>query len=161
MDRKLKESDENVLILPGACVTGEVTFGPGCSVWYNAVLRADGNSMTIGRETNIQDNAVLHAEKRPIVLGNRVSVGHGAILHSCTVEDECVIGMGAILLDGAVIGRHSLVAAGALVTKGTVIPAGSMVMGSPARVRRPLTQEEIEGLTENALHYLDLKETYR
>ncbi len=157
----LKESDENVLILPGARVTGDVSFGADCSVWYNAVIRADGSPITIGAATNIQDGALLHGDTGPITVGERVSVGHGAILHCCAVGDDSLIGMGAVVLDGAVIGKRCLVAAGALVTGGTRVPDGSLVMGSPARVRRELTGEEKEELRRNALHYVELKELHR
>jgi len=156
-----KTSDENVVILPGAQVMGDVSFAPDCSVWYNAVIRGDGNSITVGRATNIQDGALLHGDKGPITVGERVSVGHGAILHCCTVGDECTIGMGAIVLDGAVIGNNCLVAAGALVTGGTHIPDGSLVMGCPAVVRRALTQAEKDDIRHNALHYVELKEQHR
>ena len=160
--RILRQTDENVVILPGAKVSGDVTFGPGCSVWYNAVIRGDENPVIIGENTNIQDNATIHTGiLGPVILGNGVTVGHNAILHSCTVGDLCIIGKGAIVLDGAVIGSNCIVGAGALVTKGTVIPDGSMVLGSPASVRRPLTPEEIEGIRHNTFSYVENKERYR
>lgn len=163
MDLKaLRQTDENVVILPGAKVSGDVTFGHGCSVWYNAVIRGDAAPIVIGENTNVQDNATLHTnDVQPLIVGNCVTVGHNAVLHSCTVEDGCLIGMGAIVLDGAVIGENSIVGAGALVTKGTAIPAGSMVLGSPARVKRPLTAEELAGVRRNCLAYLTDKEKYR
>ena len=163
MDYKtLRETDETVVILPGALVNGSVTFGRGCSVWFNAVIRGDQAPITIGENTNIQDNSTLHtSDRRGMSLGSGVSVGHNAVLHSCTVGDNCLIGMGAIVMDGAVIGSNSIVGAGALVTKNTVVPEGSMVLGSPATVRRPLTEEEIEGNRRNARAYLAKKELYR
>lgn len=163
MDLKERFSTtEDVVILPGAMVNGDVTMGRGCSVWFNAVIRGDVSPISIGEDTNIQDNAVLHTSfDLPLTLGRGVTVGHGAILHSCTVEDNVLIGMGAIVLDGAVIGRDSIVGAGALVTKNTQVPPGSMVLGSPARVKRALTKEEIEGIRENARVYLREKERYR
>ena len=153
---------EDVVILPGAMVNGDVTLGRGCSVWFNAVIRGDVSPIRIGEDTNIQDNAVLHTSfDLPLTLGRGVTVGHGAILHSCTVEDNVLIGMGAIILDGAVIGRNSIVGAGTLVTKNTQVPPGSMVLGSPAKVKRALTGEEIAAIRENAQMYLREKERYR
>lgn len=149
------------LIFPGAVVVGDVTLGQNCSVWYNAVVRADEAPIFIGDETNIQDNAVLHVGLEPLRLGAGVTVGHGAILHSCTVGDNSLIGMGATVLDGAVIGKNCLIAAGALVTPRTVIPDGSMVMGAPAKVKRELTAEEVEANRLNAQVYVELKEGYR
>lgn len=163
MDLKtLRETDENVVILPGAKVSGDVSFGEGCSVWYNAVIRADTNCIRIGRNVNIQDNVVLHSGRDyPITLGDGVTVGHGAIVHGCTVGDNCLVGMGAILLNGVVLGKNCIVGAGALVTGRTVIPDGSMVLGSPARVVRPLTQEEIDGIRKGNDQYVSMKELYR
>ena len=153
---------EDVVILPGAHITGHVTIAPGCSVWYNTVIRGDEAPITIDENTNIQDNCTLHTDHdTPLHIGRGVTVGHNAILHSCTVGDNCLIGMGAIVLDDAVIGRDCIVGAGALVTKGTVVPDGSMVLGSPARVKRALTAEEIEGIRQNALAYVRDKELYR
>ena len=160
--KQLFTSTDEVLILPGAVVNGDVTLSKGCSVWYNAVVRGDVSPIIIGEDTNIQDNAVLHTSHgMPLVLGRGVTVGHGAILHSCTVEDNVLIGMGAILLDGAVIGRNSIVGAGALVTKNTQVPPGSMVLGSPARVKRALTEEEIAAIRENAREYVAIQSRYR
>ena len=163
MDFKhLRQTDETVILLPGARVNGDVTLGPGCSVWFNAVIRGDEAPIAIGENTNIQDNATLHTSYgHPMNVGSGVTVGHNAILHSCTVGDNCLIGMGAIVLDDAVIGRDCIVGAGALVTKRTVIPDGSMVLGSPARVKRALTPEEIDGIHRNALAYVRDKELYR
>lgn len=162
MDLKtLRQSDETVTILPGAVVVGDVTFGPGCSVWFNAVLRGDGKPITVGAGTNIQDNAVLHSDVSPTVLGEYVTVGHGAIVHGCAVGDNTVVGMGAILLNGAKVGKNCIVGAGAVVTGKMDAPDGSMLLGSPARVVRPLTQAELDGLRPSAEHYMELKEAYR
>ena len=152
----------DVMILPGARITGAVAIASGCSVWYNTVIRGDESPITIQENTNIQDNCTLHTGlDTPLRVGRGVTVGHNAILHGCTVGDNCLIGMGAIVLDGAVIGRNSIVGAGALVTKRTVVPEGSLILGSPAQVKRPLTPEEIERLLLTAQHYLELKEQYR
>lgn len=150
------------LIFPGAVVVGDVTLGENCSVWFNAVIRADEAPITIGDGTNIQDNATLHvSEDNPLTVGKNVTIGHGAILHSCTVEDGALIGMGAVVLDGAVIGQDAMVAAGALVTPRTVIPAGTLAVGSPAKVKRELTPEEIAANRRNSEGYAARKEKYR
>lgn len=163
MDLKtLRQTDGDVVILPGARVNGDVTIGRGSSVWFNAVIRGDEAPITIGENTSIQDNVTLHTSHgHPLRVGSGVTVGHNAVLHSCTVGDNTLIGMGAIVLDDAVVGRDCVVGAGALVTKGTVIPDGSMALGSPARVKRALTPEEIEGNRRNALSYIKEKELYR
>jgi carbonic anhydrase/acetyltransferase-like protein (isoleucine patch superfamily) len=132
-------------IARGAVVIGDVTLGDYSSVWYNAVLRGDINRIVIGHHTNIQDNSVIHlADEFPCLIGNWVTVGHTAIVHACTVGDECLIGMGATILDGAEIGEQSIIGANALVTQFTKIPPGSMVLGSPAKVVRTLSAEECQ-----------------
>lgn len=149
----------SVFLAQGAQIVGDVTIGEHSSVWYNAVLRGDCAPIVVGRDTNIQDAAVLHcSQKAPTIVGDGVTVGHTAILHSCTVGNHSLIGMGAIVLDQAVIGKECLIGAGALVTPRTVIPDGSLVVGSPAKVKRTLTQEEKEQLRENALEYLALSQ---
>ncbi len=161
--RRRHSSDEAVLILAGAQVLGRVAFtGPECSVWFNAVVRGGLDGITIGRRTNIQDCAVLHTDEGfPCTVGEDVTIGHGAIVHGCTVGDRVLIGMGAVVLTGAVIGSDCIVGAGALVTGKSVIPPGSMVLGSPARVVRPLTEEERASVVESAEHYAAMKEQYR
>jgi carbonic anhydrase/acetyltransferase-like protein (isoleucine patch superfamily) len=148
---------------PSAQVIGDVTLGERASVWPNATLRGDVHWIRIGDDSNIQDNSVCHVDSGdfPLLVGNRVTVGHSVVLHGCTVEDECVIGIGAIVLNGARIGGGSVVAAGALVTEGMVIPAGSMVMGVPAKVRREVTEAERERFRDNAARYVALREIYR
>ncbi len=146
-----------VYIAAGAIVTGDVTLGDYASVWYNAVLRGDINRIVVGHHTNIQDTAVLHlADQLPCVLGNHVTVGHGAVVHACTIKDEVLIGMRAIVLDGAVVGEQSLIGAGSLVTQGTEIPPGSLALGSPARVVRRLTDPERAGLKRIAEKYVQI-----
>ena len=162
MDLKtLRQTDNDAVILPGAAVVGDVTLGPGCSVWFNAVLRGDGRPIVLGEGCNVQDCAVLHSEKHATLLGDWVSVGHGAIVHGAVVGDNTIVGMGATLLDFAKIGKNCMVGAGAVVTGKLDAPDGSLVLGSPARVVRPLTEEEIAGLRKNAEHYTELKEMYR
>ncbi len=149
--------DPAAYVSPHAVVMGDVRLGPRASVWPMAVLRADINFIEIGEGSNIQDGCVVHlAEDLPVVVGRLVTVGHGAILHACRVEDECLIGMRATVLDGAVIGRGSIVGAHALVTKETRIPPGSLVMGTPAKVVRALRAEEIAGIRVWADHYVAL-----
>lgn len=149
-------------IFPGAVVVGDVDLGQDCSVWYNAVIRADEAPITIGDGTNVQDNATLHvAPGKPLKLGKGVTIGHGATLHSCFVGDNALIGMGAVVLDEAVIGKNAMVAAGAVVPPGTVVPDGMLAIGSPARVKRPLTSAEIDANRRNALGYKLRKERYR
>ncbi len=141
--RKQPVLGKNVYIARGAVVVGDVTLGDGASVWYNAVLRGDINRIVVGAGSNIQDNAVLHlADDFPCILGRYVTVGHSAIVHACTIGDECLIGMGAVILDGAELGEQCLVGAKALVTQHSKIPAGSLVLGAPAKVVRPLTAKE-------------------
>ena len=145
----------DVYLASSAVVVGDVTLGDQASVWYNAVLRGDINRIVVGEGSNIQDNAVLHlADDFPCILGRYVTVGHSAIVHACTVEDECLIGMGATILDGAVIGAQSIVGANALVTQGTKVPPGSMVLGSPAKVVRALSQAERDSLKGWAEKYV-------
>ena len=145
----------HLYIASTAVVLGDVTLGAHSSVWYNAVLRGDINRIVVGEYTNIQDNAVLHlADDFPCILGRYVTVGHSAIVHACTVEDECLIGMGATILDGAIIGAQSIVGANALVTQGTVISPGSMVLGSPAKVVRALKDSEKASLKSWAEKYV-------
>ena len=131
----------------GAVLVGEVTLGEESSVWYNAVVRADNAPIVIGARSNIQDCCVLHVDEgHPIQIGDGVTVGHGAILHGCTIGDNSLIGMGAVVLNGAQIGKNCIIGASALVTQGMQVPDGSMLLGVPARVRRPLTEEEITAL---------------
>ena len=154
--------DPTAYVSPHAVVMGDVRLGPRASVWPTAVLRGDINFIEIGEESNIQDGSVVHlAEDLPVIVGKLVTVGHGAILHACTVEDECLIGMRATILDGAVIGRGSIVGAHALVTKGMQIPPGSLVMGTPAKVVRALRPEEIAGIRAWADHYVALGPIHR
>lgn len=158
LDRFLRRQPvlgDQVYLASTAVVLGDVTLGDHSSVWYGAVLRGDINRIVVGHHSNVQDNAVLHlADDDPCRVGNWVTIGHSANVHACTVEDECLIGIGATVLDGAVIGAQSLVGAGALVTPRTVIPPGSLVVGSPARVKRALSPEERAGLRHWAQKYV-------
>lgn len=153
--RKQPTLGPGVYLASTAVVLGDVTLGAHSSVWYNAVLRGDINRIVVGDYSNIQDNSVLHlADDFPCLLGKYVTVGHSAIVHACTVEDECLIGMGATILDGAVIGAQSIVGANALVTQGMIVPPGSMVLGSPAKVVRVLAQADRDSLRGWAEKYV-------
>ena len=154
--RQKPKLGKRVYIARGAVVFGDVTIGDHSSIWYNAVVRGDINRIVIGRRSNIQDNAVLHlADDFACFVGNDVTIGHSAIVHACTVGDECLIGMGATILDGAVIGDQCVIGANALVTQGTRIPPGSMVLGCPAKVVRTLSTEERRGLKPWAEKYVE------
>ncbi len=146
-----------------AQVIGDVVVGERSSIWPNATVRGDVNSIRIGEETNVQDNSVLHVElsRFPLTLGDRVTVGHSVVLHGCTIEDECLIGIGVIVLNGARIGKGSVIAAGALVPEGMEVPPGSMAMGVPAKVRREVTPDEQERFRKNAQHYVEYRALYR
>jgi gamma-carbonic anhydrase len=152
----------SVFIAPTASIIGRVELAERVSIWFNTVIRGDINSITVGKETNIQDSCVLHVTNvHPVILGERITVGHGAILHGCKVEDECMISMGAILLDGVVVGRGSLVAAGAVVAPNTQIPANSLVMGIPGKVVRTLSVADQARITEGWQHYVEYAEIYK
>ena len=158
MDYKKRTSDPDMLIAEGAVVVGDVKLAKGVSVWYNAVLRGDESPIEVGENTNIQDGAILHARA---VVGSNCTVGHCAIIHGCTVGSRTLIGMGSILLDGAKIGNHCIVGAGALVTGKLDAPDGSMILGSPAKVVRPLTQEEMDSVDASVQEYLEFAQHYR
>ncbi|HEY9153969.1 MAG TPA: gamma carbonic anhydrase family protein [Opitutaceae bacterium] len=152
---------EALWVAANATLVGAVTLGPESSVFYGAVLRADIARITLGRASNIQDNVVVHlADDRDVSIGAWCTIGHSAIIHACTIEDECVIGMGATILDGAVIGARSIVAAGSVVTPGTIVPPGSMVMGTPAHVMRQLTSHEQDGVRLWAEKYLHVAKAH-
>jgi carbonic anhydrase/acetyltransferase-like protein (isoleucine patch superfamily) len=142
-------------------LAGTVILAEGASVWYNAVVRADNEPITIGEHSNLQDNVSAHVDNgAPLTIGARVSVGHNAVLHGCTIEDEVLVGMHATVMNRAVIGTGSLIAAGALITEGTVIPPRSLVAGVPGKVRRELSDDEVEGIRTNAAHYVELTKVH-
>lgn len=145
-----------------AHIIGDVEIGAHSSIWFNCVLRGDCYHIRIGENTNIQDGAVIHVTQGRFAttIGNFVTVGHSVVLHGCTIADRCLIGIGAIVLDDVTIGEESFIAAGSLVTPGTVIPPRSMVMGSPAKIRRQVTDEEVARINEHWQHYVEYKNQY-
>ena len=146
--------DPEAWVAPGAVIVGQVTLGPGVTVWYNAVIRADHEPISVGAGSNIQDGAVLHIEHgQPVVIGRDVTVGHGAIVHSATVEDGALIGMGSTVLDGSRIGERSVVGANALVTQDTTCPPESLLLGVPAKVVGQVRPEQVEYMRRNAAEY--------
>ena len=156
---KTPQVGERVFLAEGACLVGEVSVGDDSSVFYNAVLRGDLAEIKIGKRTNIQDNVCIHVSTGVGVdIGDEVTVGHGAVLHGCTIEDNVLVGMGAIIMDGAHIKKNCIIGAGALVTAGREFPEDSLVMGAPAHVVRTLTTDEIKNVKTGVEHYLDAKD---
>lgn len=144
-------------IAEGAVVVGDVTLGEDTTIWYNSVLRGDANWIKIGDRTNIQDGTIIHVDHdAPVTIGEDVTVGHQCMIHGCTVEKGALIGMSSIILNHAVIGENSLIGAGSLVTQGTVIPPNVLAFGRPAKVIRPLTEEELAGNRANIQHYVEM-----
>jgi carbonic anhydrase/acetyltransferase-like protein (isoleucine patch superfamily) len=153
---------ETAYVAPTATIIGRVELGAQVSVWFNAVLRGDINSISVGNGTNIQDGCILHVTNvHPVVLGAQITVGHGVIVHGCTVESNCLIGMGSILLDGAIVGAGSIVAAGAVVSPAAKIPANSLVMGVPGKVVRQVRDQDRERLGAGWKNYIQYAEAYR
>ena len=153
---------DSAWVADSAQVMGNVVLGEDSSVWFGTVIRGDTETITVGRGSNIQDASVLHADiGKPLTIGDNVTVGHQVMLHGCTIGDESLIGIGAIVLNGAKIGRHCLVGAGALVTEGKEFPDGSMIIGSPAKAVRQLSPEQIEGLRRSARHYMANAQRFR
>jgi carbonic anhydrase/acetyltransferase-like protein (isoleucine patch superfamily) len=152
----------SVFVDETAVVIGDVVIGEESSVWFNSVVRGDVHFIRIGRRTNVQDLCLLHVthDTHPLVIGDEVTVGHHVVLHGCTVKDRVLVGMGAIVMDGAVIGEDSIVGAGALVTEGTVVPPKSLILGAPAKVRRPVTDEELAWIRESAENYVRYARDY-
>lgn len=155
-NEKVPQIHPTVYIAEGAIVRGEVSIGEESSVFFHATVRAQNAKILIGKQTNIQDNCVLHVDPGELLeIGDGVTIGHSAVVHCRKVGDNSLIGMGAILLNGAVVGKNCIIGAGALVTKNTVVPDGSLVLGQPGKVVRELTEEEIEANRRNALHYVE------
>lgn len=153
---------DTAFVEQSAQIIGDVELGAHSSVWFNCVLRGDCYHIRIGESTNIQDGTVIHVTQGRFatIIGDFVTVGHSAVLHGCTIEDRCLIGIGAIVLDDVTIGEDSFIAAGSIVTPGTLIPPRSMVMGAPAKVRRQVTDEEVARIGEHWQHYVEYKNQY-
>lgn len=160
---KLPRIHDSAFIANDATVIGDVVIGSEASIWFGSIIRGDVNFIRIGDRTNIQDATVIHVSSKThsTILENDITVGHRVTLHGCYVEAECLIGIGAILLDGVRVGRNSLIAAGSLLTPGTQVPPGSLVMGSPCKVKRELTDVEIENIRQSAVKYVELAAIYR
>lgn len=159
---KTPQLDPTVFMAEGARVVGDVVIDAHSSIWFNSVLRGDVHFIRVGKRTNIQDLTVVHVAsgKYPTLIGDDVTVGHRALIHACTIGDRCLIGMGSIIMDGAQIGSDCIVAAGALVLERTVVPDGSMVMGTPAKVARPLRDNERQWILQSSKNYCELAKTY-
>lgn len=156
LDGSSPRIDPTAWTAPNAVLAGDVVVGESSSIWYGAVLRTESETISIGRRTNLQDGCIVHVDPgSPATLGDDVTVGHGAVLHGCTVGDGALIGMRATVLNGATIGAGSMVAAGAVVLEGTDVPPGSLVAGVPAKVRRPLTDDESARLLLAAANYVE------
>jgi carbonic anhydrase/acetyltransferase-like protein (isoleucine patch superfamily) len=148
-------------VAENATIVGDVTLGKNTGIWFGAVLRADNDSITVGDGSNIQDNCVVHvSDKHPVTIGKNVSIGHGAIVHGCTIKDRVLVGMGAIILNGAEIGEDTIIGAGAVVTENKIIPPGSLVMGVPGKVIKELTEDQKRSIERNAEIYRGLAERY-
>ncbi|MDD3626835.1 MAG: gamma carbonic anhydrase family protein [bacterium] len=159
---KQPEIHSSAFIFDGAIIVGDVVIGEKTSVWFNSVIRGDVNYIRIGKFSNIQELSALHVDtgKYPLIIGDYVTIGHNAVLHGCTIKDNALIGMGAIILNGAEIGELSVVGAGALVTENSKIPPGTLAVGIPAKVKRELTPDEKEMIKKSAMHYVEIAEGY-
>jgi len=162
--------DSSAWIAPGAAVIGDVKIGKDCSIWFGTVIRGDVHKIEIGDRVSVQDLSMIHvthykksdkSDGSPTIIGNDVTIGHKVMLHGCTIEDACLIGMSATILDDAVIGKESIVGAGALVTKGKKFPPRSLILGSPAKVVRELTDDEVKELYDSAKRYVNFMKGYR
>jgi len=160
---KAPRVDPTAFAVEGSTIIGDVEIGPGASIWFGVVVRGDVNAIRIGARTNVQDLTVVHVTggTHPTVIGDEVTIGHRVVLHGCTVHDRCLIGIGAIVLDGAVVGPEAMVGAGALVPPGMVVPPRTLVLGSPAKVKRALTDAEVEHLRVSADRYAGYAAQYR
>ncbi len=154
--------DASVFVALSADVIGDVEIGADSSIWFNSVIRGDVHFIRIGQRTSIQDGSVLHVTRktRPLIIGDEVTVGHHVTLHGCTISNRVLVGMGAIVLDGAVVEEGAMVGAGALITEGMRVPSGFLALGVPAKIRRPLTEEETAFLSQSAQNYVELSRLY-
>lgn len=154
--------DPTVWVAANATLVGSVSIGAHSSVWYGCVVRGDGDRISVGAQTNVQDGTVVHTDPgAPVRIGDRVSIGHRALLHGCTIGDDVLIGMSAVVMNGVEIGEGSLIAAGALLSAGTIVPPRSLVIGAPGKVRRSVTADEGEYIARNSHNYVDLAAAHR
>ena len=161
-DKKLKTADDNFWIAPNASVIGEVNLERDASIWFNAILRADNEPITIGQGSNVQDGAIIHTDPGfACNIGKKVTVGHMAMLHGCSIGDGSLIGIGSVVLNGAKIGRNCIIGSKALVTEGMEVPDGSMVLGIPGKIKKTLTEEEQSVVPLGADHYIDNYKKYK
>lgn len=160
---KAPRLDPTALAVEGCVVVGDVEVGAASSIWFGTVLRGDVNEIRIGARTNVQDLTTIHVTggTHPTRVGDEVTIGHRVVLHGCTVGDRCLVGIGAVVLDGAVVEAEAMVGAGAVVPPGMVVPSRTLVLGAPARVKRPLTLDEVAQLAVSARRYVDLADRYR
>lgn len=159
---KLPKISGEAFVAESSDIIGDVEVGEGSSIWYRAVLRGDMNIIRIGKNTNVQDGTVIHTDSNsPAIIGDRVTIGHNAIIHGATLKNNCLIGMGAVVLNDAVINENCIIGAGAIVTQGREIPSGSLVLGAPGKVVRALTNEEIESIGKSSRIYIELAEGHR
>ena len=162
LDNKRPQMGDDVFVAPTASVIGDVVLGEHVSIWFNAVLRGDNDTITIGEGSNIQDGSILHVDEgAPINVGQRVTIGHKVMLHGCHVGDDSLIGMNAVVLNNAVIGKNCLIGANALVTEGMQIPDGSLVLGSPAKIIKPVSDAALEMMRAGAQSYVDKIDVYK
>ena len=161
-DKKLKTADDNFWIAPNASVIGEVNLERDASIWFNAILRADNEPITIGEGSNVQDGAIIHTDPGfACRIGKKVTVGHMAMLHGCSIGDGSLIGIGSVILNGAKIGKNCIIGSKALVTEGMEVPDGSMVLGIPGKIKKTLTEEEQSIVSLGAEHYIDNYKKYK
>ena len=161
-DKKLKTADDNFWIAPNASVIGEVNLERDASIWFNAILRADNEPITIGEGSNVQDGAIIHTDPGfACRIGKKVTVGHMAMLHGCSIGDGSLIGIGSVILNGAKIGKNCIIGSKALVTEGMEVPDGSMVLGIPGKIKKTLTEEEQSVVSLGAEHYIDNYKKYK
>lgn len=158
----MENTEDSIVICPGAQVTGDVELGENVSIWHGAVIRADTDSIRIGNNSNVQDNCVIHCTAGfPVEIGDNVSIGHGAVVHGCRLDDNVLIGMNATVLNGARISKNSIVGAGAVVSEGKEFPQGSLILGVPAKAVKQITPQQIEMIQNNADNYVKLSKQYK
>ena len=158
---KMPEIGNNCFIAPNATIIGDVIIGDNCSIWFGSVIRADVNSITIGNNTNIQDNSVVHCNtEKPTSIGNNVTAGHGTLIHACDIKDNVLIGNRSVIHDHAIVNSYSIIAPGAVVVDKTVVPEKSLYVGIPAKLKREITQKDLEKIKTSTQRYLSLKDKY-